>query len=74
MANQYLRLEPLHRAFIAKQHLFFTATAAAKGRVNISPRSSNALRTLSDAAGVYLDRTGSGNETAASCLSTDKEE
>jgi hypothetical protein len=65
MAKQYPKLEPLHRAFIARQHVFFTATAAAAGRVNISPRGTDALRVLGDQSIVYLDRTGSGNETAA---------
>jgi Pyridoxamine 5'-phosphate oxidase len=65
MAKQFPKLEPLHRAFIARQHVFFTATAASMGRVNISPRGTDALRVLSDGALVYLDRTGSGNETAA---------
>src|SRR5690606_9373626 len=51
--------------FIAAQHLFFTASAAAGTRINISPRSTDCLRVLSDNAVLYLDRTGSGNETAA---------
>ena len=27
-----------HRAFIARQSVFFTATAAADGRINLSPK------------------------------------
>jgi hypothetical protein len=53
------------RAFIERQHVFFTATAAAGTRINISPRSTDWFRVASDNAAVYLDRTGSGNETAA---------
>lgn len=45
--------------------MFFTATAAAIGHVNVSPRSTDMLRVLGDQAVMYLDRTGSGNETAA---------
>jgi hypothetical protein len=53
------------REFIEKQHVFFTATAAAGTRINISPRSTDWFRVAGDNAAVYLDRTGSGNETAA---------
>lgn len=65
MAKQFPRLEPHHHDFIADQHIFFTASAAPTGRVNISPRSTDMFRVLSDNAVMYLDRTGSGNETAA---------
>jgi len=65
MAKDYPALSPQHRAFIAAQHMFFTASAAAGTRINISPRSTDAFRVLDDNAAVYLDRTGSGNETAA---------
>ena len=65
MAKKFERLEPHHHRFIGEQHIFFTASAAAGGRVNLSPRSTDMLRILSDNQVVYLDRTGSGNETAA---------
>lgn len=65
MAKDFPALTAHHRAFIAAQHLFFTASAAPGTRVNISPRSTDWFRVLSDNAVVYLDRTGSGNETAA---------
>jgi hypothetical protein len=48
-----------------RQHLFFTATAANGTRVNISPRSTTCFRILGPNKVAYLDRTGSGNETAA---------
>lgn len=65
MAKDYPALLPHHREFIAAQHMFFTASAAAGAHVNISPRSTDWFRVLDDNAVVYLDRTGSGNETAA---------
>lgn len=65
MAKDYPALLPHHREFIAAQHMFFTASAAAGTHINISPRSTDWLRVLGDNAVVYLDRTGSGNETAA---------
>jgi Pyridoxamine 5'-phosphate oxidase len=65
MAKFYDHIEPAHAAFIAQQHIFFTASAAATGRVNISPRGADAFRVLGPDAVAYLDQTGSGNETAA---------
>ena len=65
MAKQFARIEPAHAAFIAEQKIFFTASAAATGRVNISPRETGAFRMLDPNTVAYLDRTGSGNETAA---------
>ena len=65
MAKDYPALTAHHRDFIAQQHFFFTATAAAGTRVNISPLSTDQFRVLGDNTALYLDRTGSGNETAA---------
>lgn len=65
MSNQFAVLEPQHRAFIEQQRIFFTASAAAGTRVNVSPKDGAALRVLNDKRVVYLDVTGSGNETAA---------
>ncbi len=65
VAKQFPRIEPLHREFILRQRIFFTASAAADGRVNVSPRSTDALRVLGTNSVAYLDLTGSGNETAA---------
>lgn len=65
MAKDYPSLTEHHRDFIARQHMFFTASAAAGTRINISPRSTDMLRVIGDNSIVYLDRTGSGNETAA---------
>jgi len=68
MAKDYPGLTAHHREFIGRQHMFFTASAAAGTRINISPRSTDQFRVLSDNAVLYLDRTGSGNETSAHLL------
>lgn len=65
MAKFYTALEPTLRDFIAQQTLFFTATAPITGRINISPKGRDSLRIVDDRTLVYLDITGSGNETAA---------
>ena len=68
MAQRFSGLEPKHFDFIARQHVFFTASAAPTGHVNVSPRSTDMLRILGPNRAMYLDRTGSGNETAAHLL------
>lgn len=54
-----------HRAFIAKQPVFFVATAADGARVNLSPKGMDSFRVLNDTTVGYLDVGGSGNETNA---------
>lgn len=55
-----------HIAFIEKQPVFFTATSAAEGRINLSPKGyADSFRILSGNRVAYLDLGGSGNETHA---------
>jgi hypothetical protein len=65
MGKQFERIEPGHREFIERQRIFFNASATAEGRANVSPRDLASLRVLDANSVVYLDQTGSGNETAA---------
>jgi hypothetical protein len=65
MAKQFASIEPAHREFIGKQHIFFTASATAESRVNVSPRPTDAFRVLDEHTVFYLDATGSGSETSA---------
>jgi len=51
--------------FIGEQRLFFVGTATADSRVNVSPKGMDSLRVLGDTRVVWLNLTGSGNETAA---------
>ncbi len=57
-------------AFIAKQKVFFVASAplSPDGHVNLSPKGLDSLRVLSPTRVAYLDLTGSGNETSAHVL------
>lgn len=65
MGKQFSAIAPEHGEFIARQHIFFNASAASDGRVNLSPRDVASLRVLDANSVAYLDLTGSGNETAA---------
>lgn len=68
MAQFYPHLEPKHEEFIREQKIFFTASAAAEGRINLSPKGMDTFRILSPTQVAYLDLTGSGAETAAHIL------
>ena len=70
MATQYDAIDDRHRAFIEAQHVYFVATAARDGRVNVSPKGLDSLRVLGPRQVVWLNGTGSGNETAAHLLDT----
>jgi predicted pyridoxine 5'-phosphate oxidase superfamily flavin-nucleotide-binding protein len=52
--------------FIARQPMFFVATAAADARINLSPKGMDTFRVLDGGRTcAYLDYGGSGNETHA---------
>jgi hypothetical protein len=65
MATSFPAIDDVQRAFIEGQRLFFVASAAARTRVNVSPKPTEALRVIDERTVVYLDLTGSGNETGA---------
>ena len=54
-----------HAAFIAKQPVFFVATAADGARINLSPKGMDSFRVFGPNQVAYLDVGGSGNETHA---------
>lgn len=68
MAQQHAEMSERHQRFITNQQMFFVATAARDGRVNVSPKGLDSLRILSPTRVVWLNGTGSGNETAAHLL------
>lgn len=68
MAEFFEALTDKHRAFIAKQPVFFVATAAEGARINLSPKGMDCFRVLDDRCVGYLDVGGSGNETNAHLL------
>ena len=46
MAKQFPAIDAKHREFIEAQQMFFVATAAESGRVNLSPKGKDAFRVL----------------------------
>jgi hypothetical protein len=65
MGKRFAELQPDQIAFIGEQHVYFVATAAPEVRVNLSPKGMDSLRILSPNRILWLNLTGSGNETAA---------
>ncbi|MEH6827214.1 pyridoxamine 5'-phosphate oxidase family protein [Parasphingorhabdus sp.] len=65
MADFFDSMTDKHIAFIAQQPMFFVATAAADGRINLSPKGYDSFRVLDANRVAYLDLGGSGNETHA---------
>jgi len=66
MGEKFTAINDRHSTFIAKQQMFFVATATADSRINLSPKGlKNSLRILGPNRVIWLNLTGSGNETAA---------
>lgn len=63
--EMFSALDDAHRGFIAKQPMFFVATAAPGARINLSPKGMDSFRVLGPNRVAYLDLGGSGNETQA---------
>ena len=65
MSAKFHEIGESHRTFIEQQKLFFVATAAPGCRVNLSPKGGDSFRVIDPNKVVWMNLTGSGNETAA---------
>lgn len=65
MGQCHTELSDKLKKFVEDQKIFFVGTAAADGRVNISPKGMDSLKVLGKNRVVWLNVTGSGNETSA---------
>ena len=70
MGKFFDSIQPAHKAFAEKQHIFFVSTAplSGDGRVNLSPKGLDSFRILSENRVAYMDFISSGNETSAHTL------
>jgi len=68
MATQYSEISDELILFINNQHVFFVATATEDSRINLSPKGMNSLKVINKNRVIWLNVTGSGNETAAHVL------
>lgn len=65
MGQRYTEIPDTLKQFIEDQKIFFVGTAAADGRVNVSPKGMDSLQVLGKNRVIWLNVTGSGNETSA---------
>lgn len=65
MGQQFSQISTKLTQFIQAQKIYFVATATADSRVNLSPKGMDSLRVLSPNRVIWLNVTGSGNETAS---------
>jgi hypothetical protein len=65
VGQKYSEISEKHSEFIKEQKLFFVGTATSDSTVNISPKGMDSLRVVDSKRVVWLNVTGSGNETAA---------
>ncbi len=65
MGQQYSEISEKLKKFINDQKIFFVGTATADSRINISPKGMDSLRILNKNRVIWLNVTGSGNETSA---------
>ena len=72
MGKRFDEIGDRRREFIERQKMFFVGTADSDGRVNVSPKGMDSLKVLGDNRVVWLNLTGSGNETAAHLIENDR--
>jgi len=72
MAKQFSEITDALKGFIERQRIFFVGTADVDGRVNVSPKGSDSLRVVDKKRVVWLNLTGSGNETAAHMMAKNR--
>ncbi len=72
MGNSYKDLTKSDIDFIKNQHVFFVGTAETEGYVNISPKGMDSFRVVNSKKIIWLNLTGSGNETAAHVLENNR--
>jgi hypothetical protein len=65
MGKTFTEIKELHQIFIENQKIFFVSTAPRKGRINLSPKGMGGFRVMDSNRVVWLNLTGSANETAA---------
>ena len=65
MGKLATHITEIQQKFIKNQKIYFVATAAAEGTVNLSPKGMDSLKVIDENKVAWLNVTGSGNETSA---------
>ncbi len=70
MSEKFEQLSDELSQFISAQKMFFVATAAPDGKINLSPKGQDSLRVLGPNEILWMNFTGSGNEASAQQLAS----
>ena len=65
MGTRFTAIAPTHKQFIEAQAIFFVATATQDSSINLSPKGMDYLRVVDTNRVIWLNLTGSSNESAA---------
>ena len=65
MAVKFDNINKAHKAFMEKQKMFFIGSAGAEGYINVAPKGMDTFKILDENTVLWLNHTGSGNETSA---------
>ncbi|MCF6355368.1 MAG: pyridoxamine 5'-phosphate oxidase family protein [Candidatus Polarisedimenticolaceae bacterium] len=72
MGKTYPEISNKHQEFIQAQQMFFVATAPKGGHLNLSPKGLESLHIINSNRVLWLNYTGSSNETAAHLREDDR--
>lgn len=72
MGKQMNHIDEQIQEFILAQKVFFVGTAMQEGKINVSPKGLDSFRVVNPNRIVWLNLTGSGNETAAHLLESNR--
>jgi hypothetical protein len=65
MAVKFDSINSAHKEFIENQKMFVIGSAGADGFINVSPKGMDTLKIIDENTVVWVNYTGSGNETSA---------
>ena len=65
MAVKFESINKAHKEFIEKQKMFVIGSAGADGFINVSPKGMDSFKIIDENRVIWMNHTGSGNETSA---------
>ena len=65
MAVKFESINKAHKEFIEKQKMYVIGSAGAEGFINVSPKGMDSFKIIDENTVVWMNHTGSGNETSA---------
>jgi len=65
MAIKFESINKAHKEFIEKQKMFVIGSAGAEGFINVSPKGMDSFKIIDENRVIWMNHTGSGNETSA---------